>query len=207
MKIIKLVLLTSLLSISGIVAAESPPKTNLEVAPANIQKTKHDFRKWDWGMSIEEAKAAEQTPVYEEKENYLSYLTPMSATTLKTELFFVNNKLAKIESYVSKEMPEMTYYLALYDHLLKIYTKKLGKPKLSKRWSHVDIMEEFDRPERWIESLELGHAGLFAEYTTDRTVAVLILASPAIYFEDKHKGSDHILTVIMGDASLQEYPN
>lgn len=206
MKLIKLALLTSLLSLSGAAIASNHPEATHETKRVNVQKTKYDFRKSNWGMSLEEIKASEKTTVHEEKTDYLSYVTPMGASTLKTEFFFVDNKLAKIESHINQKVDDFSYYLTLYNQLLKIYTKKLGEPKTTQQWSHVDLMDEYDRPNRWIVALEEGHVGLVSEFNTNRTNAVIILASPHIYFDKKYIGLNHILTVIMGDASLQEYP-
>jgi len=119
------------------------------------EEVKYDFRRTNWGMSIEEVKLAEKGGIKyrEEREGYteheLTYDVKLGLYDYHCYYYFVEDKLYKCKYRYIKTIFDSSGFIAIteYKRFKEILIEKYGKPSLqSERNVYVSLGSWWDTP-------------------------------------------------------------
>jgi len=137
------------------------------------KNAKYDFRKTNWGMSMEQVKATEDKKPDSEYDTSLVYYVKIVGDDYLCGYSFLQDKLYNTGYvFVGKHTNE-NLYIDDYENLKEILTEKYGKPKSDRTTWHNDLYKS-DRSE-WGFAVSLGHLSYGAIWETPKTYITLVL--------------------------------
>ena len=137
----------------------------------------HDFRKAQWGMSREQVKKTEESPVVFEgwSDNFDATILYYKEKVYRFDSFityiFRNGKL--VQASYSFEPNDEENYISDYESIIEALIEKYGEPiDVVMEWSDSTYIED---EEKWETALRLGHLKRSGIWETQRTMIELQL--------------------------------
>jgi len=150
------------------------------------KEVRFDFRKSNWGMTIEQVKASEdKKPDFEGEVTsgfVLSYEVQIDSKDYYCVYFFLEDKLYNSGYAFSKNHTNKNDYIQDYEELKELLTKKYGKPSKKKLLSLYDREEIYwgyelykDDEGDWGLAISVGELSYVSIWETPTTEIELIL--------------------------------
>jgi len=133
----------------------------------------NDFRKADWGMSIEEVKKTEETEILKETNDVLVYETTLAGYQALVAYIFAGNKLTRAKYSFIEDHSNKNDYISDYSNLKTLLTKKYGNPYEDETFWKNDLYR--DDYSDWGFAISLGHLFYYAKWDSESTDIVAIL--------------------------------
>ena len=136
----------------------------------------YDFRKTNWGMSMEQVKATEGKKPGGESDTCIAYEVEIDAKDFICLYQFLENKLFFSGYNYKEEHINYNLYIDDYEDLKEILTKKYGKPiKDEEMWDSLSEWELKAYKQNLGNSISVGFLTYFAFWETPTTRIELIL--------------------------------
>ncbi|GAI61308.1 unnamed protein product [marine sediment metagenome] len=140
------------------------------------EEVKYDFRKTNWGMSVEQVKATEDKKPGGESDTVLAYEVEIDAKDFICLYQFLENKLFFSGYNYKEEHINYNLYINDYEDLKEILIKKYGKPmKDEEMWDNLSEWELEAYKQNLGNSISAGFLTYFAFWETFTTRIELIL--------------------------------
>lgn len=140
------------------------------------EEVKYDFRKTNWGMSIEEVKLTEDKKPGGESDTAIAYKVKIDGKDFICLYQFLENKLFFSGYNCKEEHTNYNIYIDDYEDLKEILTKKYGKPiKDEEMWDSFSEWELKAYKQNLGNSISVGFLTYFAIWETLTTRIELIL--------------------------------
>lgn len=157
---------------------------------AGVCTADYDFRKTNWGMTMEQVIASEKTKPTQQNENEIRYETKILGREMVFHFTFENKKLISGIYSLNKKYDDYNEYIKIYNDFKEILEEKYGKPA-----DHFLIHED-DENGKYVYPAEALKKGLYSSKTdwmTDTTKIQIILT--------KNKDNNEILFFILYDKN------
>ncbi|MBA7549873.1 hypothetical protein ES705_42372 [subsurface metagenome] len=155
------------------------------------EEVKYDFRKTNWGMSIEQVKATENAKLDLEIDSILFYsgvrIDEIYGEDFSCTYFFSEDKLFLALYVISEEHTNDNLYIRDYENLKKVLTKKYGKPKINKTTWNSDFYKNDES--KWGFAVSVGDLSYFSSWETPTTLITLELSGDN--YEIKRNGLNY----------------
>lgn len=152
----------------------------------SAEEVKYDFRKANWGMTVEQVKASEDNkPDFEGEVAsgfVLSYEVQIDSKNYYCMYFFLESKLYNSGYSFSENHTNKNDYIYDYDELKELLTKKYGEPSKKKLLSLYDREEIYwgyelykDDESNWGLAISVGELSYVSIWETPTTEIELVL--------------------------------
>jgi len=130
-------------------------------------KSKHDFRKTNWGMTQEQVKASELNEFTGKKDNALFYSGEINSLEICIVYMFTDNLLTAGSYIIETTHTDKNAYIWDFNNLKKLLLKKYGAPKKEGEQWRNDLYKN-DSSEHGF-AISLGHLTHYAFWETSET--------------------------------------
>jgi len=131
-------------------------------------EVKYDFRKANWGMSVEQVKATEKNKIVLEDEKTLATgRVQVDGKECIYVYYFLEDKLYRAAYGFMEKHTNENLHIDDYEDLKEILTKKYGKPVLDKVTWKNDLFKS-DK-QNWGTAISIGHLDYFSSWETSTT--------------------------------------
>ena len=135
----------------------------------------YDFRRTNWGMSIEDVKQAEDEDIVNEENNSLLYQSSIAGMDAFLCYVFVGRQLVRTSYIIIMRHVNDNAYIDDYYTLLSLLKKKYGEPDDEQIvWKNNNWRNDSDM---WGHAIKQGHLLYQSIWKTERTEILLTLSS------------------------------
>ncbi|MBA7580090.1 hypothetical protein ES708_21977 [subsurface metagenome] len=132
------------------------------------EEVKYDFRKTNWGMSVEQVKATEKNKIVLEDEKTLATgRVQVDGKECIYVYYFLEDKLYRTGYGFMEKHTNKNLHIDDYEDLKEILTKKYGKPVLDKVTWKNDLFK--NDKQNWGTAISIGHLDYFSSWETSTT--------------------------------------
>ncbi len=135
----------------------------------SLQLMSQDFRKANWGESMDMVKSKETADIISDKSkgNMLYYVSILGEKKVEIAYKFVSNKLVRAKYIFQEEYSNKNVYYTDYLNFKSMLTKKYGEPaKYEQKWRDDTYKDEIDRIGY---SLSTGKLVIFESWNLPKT--------------------------------------
>lgn len=131
-------------------------------------EVKYDFRKANWGMSVEQVKATEKNKIVLEDEKTLATgRVQVDGKECIYVYYFLEDKLYRAAYGFMEKHTNKNLHIDDYEDLKEILTKKYGKPVFDKVTWRNDLFK--NSRQDWGTAISMGHLEYFSSWETSTT--------------------------------------
>jgi hypothetical protein len=134
-----------------------------------------DFRKTNWGMSMEEVSKAETaTPYGDPSDDVLMFLGNISELDCVIVYFFTNDLLTGGRYFFTEEHSNKNDYISDYENMKELLSKKYGEPTDDEDYWKKDLYKD-DYQYRGM-AVSMGHYVKYADWEYDVTEIGIVIS-------------------------------
>jgi hypothetical protein len=126
-----------------------------------------DFRKTNWGFSMDQVKNSESLSLVREEQNALMYKGTLSDLDCYVVFVFAKGKLVRTKYVIVEEHSNKNDYIRDYESLKRLLSNKYGTPIQDKTIWRNSLYKD-DR-EEWGFAVSLGHLVYLSTWETSET--------------------------------------